>query len=478
MRIIGIQIAMLICMVSTVQANYCEGLMIGSEPGLEDVVKDGRVNEDFMMQAPINPGINSIGMEVYSSNFYIRKMGKPLKANFTVNHVTSYANALMRPHIKGDMMKKMQSGKGEGIVNNTVSDLIIDYNCITDEYSGGTSMVYINVHVDAEDADQACGSGRKGEYFITILWSKFCGPEMAKDKGLYIGTEESGEDVVSNGEVEKQWKLSESEHALVVPSSQPSTSFYIQTKDGSRQVYGTPRFEKDDSKLIVQLTSSYDGGIASAKPSLVSVHYLCDINANSPVEITMIIDLCAPDVPHEDCDPDRNVGYEPLVIHWVKNCGVMDSSMSMNGAQIFAMTVICVGFILCVATSFLRYKNGKRGAEIFPLGPQLEATFYFAWNFVSNFGTRHAYMRAATQEGEGEEGISLAIGKTKSSNGEVTVRFDSKRSSYQSGSDVISSSSSYGSGGIISSSTTASIRTSDHQDQDLKENNNFDEEDI
>jgi hypothetical protein len=148
----------------------------------------------------------------------------------------------------------------------------------------------------------------------------------------------------------------------------------------------------------------------------------------------------------------------------------------MNGAQIFAMTVICVAFILCVATSFLRYKNGKRGAEIFPFGPQLETAFYFVWNFVSSFGTRHAYMRAATQDNEDEEGISLAIGKTKSSNGEVTVRFDSKRSSYQSGSDVISSSGSYGSGGTSSSSTTASIRTSD-QDQDLKENN-FDEEDI
>eukprot|EP00938_MAST-03A_sp_MAST-3A-sp1_P006204 g6204.t1 len=473
MRIIGVLIVLLICAVSRTRANYCEGLFIGSEPGLDDIVKNGRVNDDFMMQAPINPGKNSIGMEVYSSNFYIRKEGKPLKANFTVNHVTSYANALMHPDIKGDLMNKMKSGKGEGIVNSTVSDLIIDYNCITDEYSGGTSMVYINVHADAKDANEACGSGRRGDYFITIIWSKFCGPVMAKDKGLYVGTEESGEDVVSNGEVEKRWKLKEGNRALVVPSSQPSTSFYIQTKDGSRQVFGTPRFEKDDSKLIVQLTSSYDGGIASSKPSMVNVHYLCDIMAKSPVEITMIIDLCAPDVPHEDCNPDRNVGYEPLVIHWIKNCGVEDGSMSMNGAQIFAMTVICVAFILCVATSFLRYKNGKRGAEIFPLGPQLETAFYFVRNFVSSFSTRHAYMRAATQDNEDEEGISLAIGKTKSSNGEVTVRFDSKRSSYQSGSDVISSSGSYGSSGT---STTATIRTSD-EDQDLKENN-FDEEDI
>ena len=126
-----------------------------------------------------------------------------------------------------------------------------------------------------------------------------------------------------------------------------------------------------------------------------------------------------------------------------------------------------------LVTSFLRYKNGKRGAEICPLGPQLETAFYFVWNFVSSFSTRHAYMRAATQDNEDEEGISLAIGKTKSSNGEVTVRFDSKRSSYQSGSDVISSSGSYGSSGT---STTATIRTSD-EDQDLKENN-FDEEDI
>ena len=240
---------------------------------------------------------------------------------------------------------------------------------------------------------------------------------------------------------------------LVVPSSQPSTSFYIQTKDGSKQVYGTPRFEKDDSKLIVQLTSSYDGGIASAKPSMVNVlQYLCDIMAKSPVEITMIIDLCAPDVPHEDCNPDRNVGYEPLVIHWIKNCGVEDGSMSMNGAQIFAMTVICVAFILCVATSFLRYKNGKRGAEIFPFGPQLETAFYFVWNFVSEFRYTWRTCELPTQDSELQKGISLAIGKTKSSNGEVTVRFDSKRSSYQSGSDVISSSGSYhGSGGTSSS---------------------------
>jgi len=448
-------------------ANYCEGLMIGSEPGMEDIVKDGRVDQDFMMQAPINPGKNSIGMEVYSSNFYIRKEGKPLKANFTVNHVTSYANELMHPAIKGDLMNKMKAGKGEGIVNKTVTDLIIDYNCITDEYSGGTSMVYINVHVEAKDADEACGSGRRGEYFITIIWSKFCGPEMAKDKGLFVGTEVSGEDVVSNGEVEKKWKLSSD---LVIPSAQPNTTFYIQTKDGSKQVFGTPRFEKDDSKLIVQLTSSYDGGIASSKPSIVNVHYLCDIMAKSPVEITMIIDLCAPDVPAEDCDADRNVGYEPLVIHWIKNCGVNDGSMSMNGAQIFAMTVICVGFILCVATSCVRYlKHGKRGAEIFPFGPELETAFYFVWTFISNFTTRHRYMRAATQdETQGEEGISLAIGKTKSANGEVTVRFDSKRSSYQSGSDV-------GTSGDYGSRTTASI--ADQKDQDLKENN-FDEEDI
>ena len=118
---------LLICAVSRTHANYCEGLFIGSEPGLDDIVKNGRVNDDFMMQAPINPGKNSIGMEVYSSNFYIRKEGKPLKANFTVNHVTSYANALMHPDIKGDLMNKMKSGKGEGIVNSTVSDLIIDY---------------------------------------------------------------------------------------------------------------------------------------------------------------------------------------------------------------------------------------------------------------------------------------------------------------------------------------------------------------
>ena len=98
-----------------------------------------------------------------------------------------------------------------------------------------------------------------GDYFITIIWLGFV-TWMAKDKS-FTGTEESIEDMVSNGEVENDGNSLGTSSTAGSKSSRLLHSNQGRIKTSVRYA----RFEKDDSKLV-QLTSSYDGGIASAKP--------------------------------------------------------------------------------------------------------------------------------------------------------------------------------------------------------------------
>eukprot|EP00939_MAST-03C_sp_MAST-3C-sp1_P003980 g3980.t1 len=413
--------------------------MIGSEPGLTDIVKDGRVNDEFTSDAKASV-MNTLGREAFTSHFYIRKEGKPIVGNVTVHHAHAlqHTEIRMKPVIKGDQFKEQE--RGDYVINETLSDLIIDYNCVPLE-TGATSYVWIDIFVDTNEADESCGVPAKHmPYHVNILWTKFCGGKLLDDRGVSLGTKFKVGDVVLNGKTQPEWMLPDSSapttakaKPMTVYSAQSNSTFYIMTNDSSIQSFGTPRFENDDSKLIVMLGSAFDGGLVSPAPQKIVVHYLCDVTARAPVEITMVIDLCAREVPPADCDVDRNSGYDPIVVHWMKNCGVEDGSQGMNSRQIVAITLVCVAFSMCVVTSVYRYvKLQKRGAEIVPMGPEIESAFRACWDSLSGVHTVR-YGRVGQQENDdsSSEGIAMSIGKkVKSSNGEVTVRFNGGTSSY------------------------------------------------
>jgi len=486
-----ILLAALALSMDAARAEYCEGLMIGSEPGLTDIMKNGRVQPDFDRTAPALPS-NTLGREAFSSHFYIRKEGKPVEGNVTVDHTNAYSVEIMHPVIKGDQFKEQR--EGDYVINNTISDIIIDYNCNELE-NGGTSIIFMEIFIDTEEAAKACGAPTHREpYRVHVVWTKFCGAKLLDDRGVSLGTLAGSNDVVRNGVTEPGWALPSASAttdaaaasqvpAKLVYSAQPNTTFFIQTNDGSTQSFGTPRFENDDSKLIVMLGSTFDGGVLSPKPKEIVVHYLCDVTAKSPVEITMIIDLCAKDVPPSDCDSDRNTGYDPIVVHWKKNCGVEDGSEGMNSRQVVAITLICVAFSMCAVASCYRYvKMDKRGAEIVPMGPELERAFVACWNAVMSFvgGESHRYEVVGRERGESSEGITMAIGKKmKSSSGEVTVRFGgtSRGGAFQGSGDADTGTSTYG-----AANGSASMHVPgdgiDSNDDGIDSNDEFDNADI
>jgi len=436
---------------------FCKGLMVGSSPGFHDIVEDGLVNHDFSFDAEAVP-TNTYSGEDIIHNFYIKKEGTEIKLSATVESTTTFAEDLMYPEITGDLFDKQKhKGREDETVNATTTDLIVNYHC-TDV--GGTSIVWIKLDITAEQHQAACGplAGYR-DLQIFVLWTKYCSPKLVDRSGLSMGTREGGSDIAFNGQTRPEWQDLRSpttpghlateqvvEEHLVL-SAVTNTTFFLQTNDSSTQVFGKPKFEYDKSKLIVSLFNTFHGGTAGSEGGeLIIIEYLCSFNSDSPVEITMIIDLCDDLVQPKDCREENNVGFEPLIVQWTKNCGVDDGSLNhgLNTPQTVAIVLVMIAFGLCVIGAFVRYfKWQKRGADIIPGGLFIESMAYMCWALTCR---RSAYSKP--RGNDDTTGINLAIGKTKSSTGEITVQFESKAkssvSSAKSGFQASSGSSSYG----------------------------------
>jgi len=295
---------------------------------------------------------------------------------------------------------------------------------------------------------------------IFVLWTKYCSPKLIDRTGLSVGTREGGHNVVFDGQTESLWEFpakstDENDAATdvyfnqeIILSAVMNTTFFLQTNDSSTQVFGKPKFENDQSKLIVMLHTAYEGGTAGPDgPELIIVEYLCGQGVDSPVEITMVVDLCDDLIQPKDCREDNNVGFEPLIVHWVKNCGVDDGSIShgLNTPQTVAIVLVVLAFSLCVVGACVRYfRCNKRGADIIPGGLLIEGLAKMCWILTCRRGR---YSKASSGD---TAGINLSIGKTTSADGKtVSYEFESKAknsvsSQPKNGFQSVSSSSTYG----------------------------------
>lgn len=381
----------------------------------------------FTANSPPSP-YNTLGSERFSSAFYFSKSGEPVKASLIVNHTTSFESVLMRPTLSGTMYTSRQTSGNSFDITSVSKDLAIKYNCFD---AGGTSIVWMQIRLEPAEALRVCGgsSGGYGPMDMYVVWSKYCRSELKSRTGIIVGTAPGLSDVVLNGKVQPAWEVAPAEpddsFNRVVLSSVMTSPFYIATSDGSSQVYSKPRIQTEEDKVIVMLTSSYEGGVANTAPQEISVEYLCDQNAAAATEVAMTIDLCGSNVPSQNCGPEANFGYEPIELHWVKNCGLMDSSFWFSDVLVM---LTLAGSILCIFGCCFNYSvKHKRGIDVVPGGKYLEKVL----NKFSSKSSGWASRRSRQPDGYAKQMNireadcnGLDIGQTQSSSGVVTVHFD------------------------------------------------------
>ena len=356
----------------TASDETCRGLYVGTTPGRRDIVRDGVTAGAFTAQSPPLP-VNTLSSEYYSSPFHFHKVGKPVRGTVELVHTNPHGLPSMRPAMSGSLVRDRRVRETEPVeieISGDDTDLIVSYNCLD---AGGTSILWLHVHVDAEEAREACGTNRAEAVDVYIVWRKVCRSELTRRTGIAIGTSPKASDVVSNGAVTRAWTNDYSgrddRFGEVVPSYASSSVFYLRTTDGSRQVFGSPRFETDETRVIVMLKTVHDGGVASAEPTRIDVEYLCDRAASASLDVTMIVDLCARDVSSDRCDGAQNFGYEPIVTHWKKNCGVAHDGESF---WLSDLLILCTlgGMMLWIFGCCYNYSVKRaRGIDVVPGGP-------------------------------------------------------------------------------------------------------------
>lgn len=407
--------------------TFCPGLNVGTSANTNNIVRDGVTVRPFTAESPSQP-FNTLGSEFESSTFYFNgPQGTPIKATVAIDHTTSFQSFLINPTLSGSILGKERGSKS--MIDGSNKDLTVRYNCFD---AGGTSILWMTISLDQQEAQRVCGSQEYGPVDIYVVWSKYCPSQLRASTAVIVGTEPGLSDLVLNGKTQRAWEMSpegrDDSFGKVVLSNVLTSTFYIGTRDNSRQVYGRPRFQTEEDKVIVTLTSSPDGGVASSVPQEINVEYLCDREAAAATEVTMVIDLCSETVPMQNCGPEANFGYEPIELKWVKNCGLMDSSFWFSDVLVM---LTLAGSILCVFGCCFNYSvKHRRGIDVVPGGKILEQCL----NKVSasgadsrrrrggGGGTSSAYRK---QMNIRQEDCGIAIGETQSPSGVVTVHFDS-----------------------------------------------------
>lgn len=352
--------------------SYCPGLSVGTKPGRDDVVRNGLTVDPFTFDSPADMR-NTISSEDYETNFYFHKADRPVRVDLSYNYTAASLDKLMSPILRGDMAAGRSHSVGDhhvytADVNSTTSDLSVVYNCYD---AGGTSMIWLQLHISSIDAQEACGTNGNEPLDIVILWTKFCRRKLDFRSGIDIGLEPATDEVVRNGQVTIEFE--EDLHTLVVPPAARTTSFYLRTADGTTQVFGPPRLEVDETVMVVSTEGIHkEGGIMSSVPSELTVYYMCG-KADIEVDITMTIDLCSHNTEPKDCDPSQNFGYEPIQLQWVKTCGeVYIANLSHD---LFLMFFLA-GSILCVFGCCFNYTvKQQRGLAIIPCNDALRFLF-------------------------------------------------------------------------------------------------------
>ena len=234
--------------------------------------------------------------------------------------------------------------------------------------------------------------GSSNGYFDRYVVSEFRALSQFQSHNFHTGTEPARKDVVADGVVQRKWKIDPNVESsamdTVVLSSVTESTFYVHTTDKSTQVYGQPRFETDQSRLLVMLKQGFDGGVArNDGGNKIVIEYRCDRASSSSVDITMILDLCFSNVPSAECDEDRNEMYEPIRVEWVKNCGVVNELGSFWFSDL--LVIICLsGIVFCIFRCYFNfYMKDLRGIDVIPWGRQIEAMFSSSSTF--------RYVRAA-----------------------------------------------------------------------------------
>eukprot|EP00939_MAST-03C_sp_MAST-3C-sp1_P003212 g3212.t1 len=300
-----------------------------------------------------------------------------LRMSITLNHLDAVGTTVLRPEmtggIVGDAIVRSGMAPANVIVTEKTEAMTVTYNCYS---SGGHGIMWLTLHIEASEAKEACGVD--ADMSVYIVWSKACRSELSKRTGIAVGTERDSDDVVSNGVVLRDWTSDfdirgrDDSFEKVVLSSVSDSTFFVRTSDDSRQVFGPPRFETDETRVIVMLASAHDGGVATKEPQAIEVEYLCDRAASATVDVTMIVDLCADNVPSAQCDGTANYGYDPLVIHWKKNCGVADGSSFWFSDLLIIF--LLAGTILWIFGCCFNYSvKHERGIDVVPGGRSIEA---------------------------------------------------------------------------------------------------------
>lgn len=409
MNILG-QFTLTIILLSSnfnIRVYSCSSINVGTRPERRDVVRDGAVASDFRASTD---DVVLLGSEHYKSSFYFSTMSStPIHINAELGYVSPFDGQLMRPTIRFDDGDVVQTSPASAIIStSSTSSLIVTYNC---NNVGGSTMLWLKLSCDSSDDDN-----------IYVVWEKYCRSELTRRTGISIGTESARKDVVADGVVQNKWKIDPNVESsamdTVVMSSVTESTFYVHTTDKSTQVYGQPRFETDQSRLLVMLKEGFDGGIArNDGGNKIVVEYRCDRAASSSVDITMIIDLCFSNVPSAQCDEDSNEMYEPIRVEWVKNCGVLNEGDSFWLSDL--VVILCLsGIVFCIFRCYFNYyMKDLRGVDAIPWGRQIEAMFSTSSNFryvravkknvVGEFGSGGIVIGSARDDGEDDTDLEF-----------------------------------------------------------------------
>jgi hypothetical protein len=362
--LIFVLVIVLMTQIIQVVRSHCALLNVGTKPGSVDVVRNGVVARDFRARSN---DLVLLGSEHYKSAFYFStSSSESIHIETNLGYVSPFDGQLLRATMSFDNGDVVQSTPASStITSSSVSSLIVTYNC---NNVGGSTMMWLKVSCDDD-----------GSIPVFVVWEKYCRSELSRRTGISVGTEPARNDVVSNGIVQERWKIDPSVESnamdTVVMSSVTESTFYVHTTDESTQVYGQPRFETDESRVLVMLKQGFDGGVAKNDGgNKIVLEYYCDRATSSSVDITMILDLCSSEVSSVECNEDRNEMFEPIRVEWVKNCGIHDfESFWISDLLVMA----CLGSIVfCIFRCYYNYYiMDMRGIDVIPLGRKIEATF-------------------------------------------------------------------------------------------------------
>eukprot|EP00941_MAST-03F_sp_MAST-3F-sp1_P002581 g2581.t1 len=349
---------------SPVGATTCTGFSIGTTLNGADVVQNGTTQPAFTVGASASM-LNTIGSETHETNFYFNKTGPAVTAKLVLEYTTPSGENLMKPEVSGALSKGVAESQPVAI-GDTPQDLSVVYNCAD---IGGTSVVWLRIIIDGQSASTSCGNGGQ-PVEITVLWTKYCRRQLDTRTGLNVGLTRNGSEAMNNGVV--QAEFAPGTKMLVIPERASVTTFYLRTIDGTNQVFGPPRLEVDETKMIASVSGAADGGIMTGVNQEIYVHYLCG-QAKSEVTVTMTIDICAPETSPAACDITQNFGYEPISVQWMKTCSESEVDFLVHD-----FVVLCVGLltVTCIFRCCFNFTVlGKRGSDVLPMNNSFGGVF-------------------------------------------------------------------------------------------------------